>query len=93
MSKKRDDTTAIVLTLQETLKQLVEQSTKVELTSHARRKLELEIRTIIDDLGKFLNELDPIQQPTSVFDPSNPKIVGRFVSLALVAQPRHPQEG
>jgi hypothetical protein len=25
-----------------------------------------------------------------VFDPSNPKIVGRFVSLALVAQLRHP---
>jgi hypothetical protein len=25
-----------------------------------------------------------------VFDPSNPKVVGRFVSLALVAQQRHP---
>ena len=26
--------------------------------------------------------------PTSVFDPSNPKIIGRFTSLAMVAQPR-----
>jgi Eco29kI restriction endonuclease len=90
MSKKRDDTAAIVASLHETLKQLVEQSAKTELTPHARRRLETEIRTIIDELGKFLNELDPIRQPTAVFDPSNPKIVGRFISLALVAQPRHP---
>ena len=38
---------------------------------------------------KLLRDLDPVQQPTSVFDPSNPKIIGRFTALALVAQARH----
>jgi hypothetical protein len=45
---------------------------------------------VIQELGSFLNTLDPIRQPSAVFDPSNPKVVGRFVSLALVAQQRHP---
>jgi hypothetical protein len=62
---------------------------KPSLSVSARRKLEGEIRKVVDELGQFLNELDPIRQPTSVFDPGNPKIVGRFISLAMVAQQRH----
>lgn len=27
--------------------------------------------------------------PSAIFDPSNPKVVGRFTALALVAQPKH----
>lgn len=54
----------------------------------SRKVFEKQVREIIISLQQLLNELDPIRQPTSVFDPSNPKIVGRFVSLALVAQPR-----
>lgn len=42
----------------------------------------------MDDLAALLTEIDPISTPSSVFDPANPKVVGRFVSLALVAQPR-----
>lgn len=90
MSKKPADAAAIVASLRETLAQLTARSGKDSLTSRARRDLEKEIRTVIDELGKFLNDLDPIRQPSAVFDPSNPKVVGRFVSLALVAQPRHP---
>lgn len=30
---------------------------------------------------------DPIRMPSTTFDPSDPKIVGRMVSLALLAQP------
>ena len=41
-------------------------------------------------LGRLLDRIDPVSQPSAVFDPSNPKIIGRFVSLALVAQKRHP---
>ena len=33
---------------------------------------------------------DPIQMPSATFDPSDPKIVGRTVSLALLAQPMVP---
>jgi hypothetical protein len=34
--------------------------------------------------------LDPVREPESVFDPSNPRTVGRFVGIALLAQQRHP---
>lgn len=60
------------------------------LTGPKRRKIEIQIKEAIDGLTEILAKLDPIAQPTSVFDPSNPKVVGRFVALALVAQDRHP---
>jgi hypothetical protein len=60
------------------------------LTSPARRSLDAEVRKIMSRLGKLLHELDPIRQPGAVFDPSNPKVIGRFIALALVAQPRQP---
>lgn len=90
MSKKPTPKTLPIAELRETLHRLTEQATAAELTTQRRKALEKEIHQAIKDLGKLLNSLDPIRQPTAVFDPSNPKIVGRFVSLALVAQDRHP---
>ena len=58
------------------------------LSRNDRRAVDGEIREVMAQLGKLLHELDPIRQPAAVFDPSNPKIIGRFVALALVAQPR-----
>lgn len=81
-----------VAELRETLNRLVSETDKPSLTLAMRRKLETEIRDVVERLGKFLNELDPIRQPSAVFDPGNPKIVGRFISLAMVAQKRHPLE-
>lgn len=60
------------------------------LSSQRRKELDKEIRGVIEELESFLNTLDPIRQPTSMFYRSNLKVVGRFVSLALVAQRRHP---
>lgn len=60
------------------------------LTPRDRRAVDGEIRDVMAQLGKLLHELDPIRQPAAVFDPSNPKIIGRFIALALVAQPRAP---
>lgn len=76
--------------LRETLRRLTEQASATSLSPARRKVLESQLREVMDDLGEFLGALDPIRQPTAVFDPSNPKIVGRFVSLAMVAQPRHP---
>src|SRR5690349_5189226 len=90
MSKKQNDSTEIVASLQESLGLLIEKSDKKSLTPRARRALEEQIRIIIDQLAQFLNDLDPVRQPTAIFDPSNPKVIGRFVSLALVAQGRTP---
>lgn len=79
-----------LLDLRTTLDQLTEESRSAQLSAPKRRALDREIRKVIDELETFLNKLDPVRQPSAIFDPSNPKIVGRFVSLALVAQQRHP---
>ena len=58
------------------------------LPARQRKILEAQLRSVIDELGERIADLDPISQPVAIFDPSNPKVVGRFVSLALVAQDR-----
>lgn len=90
MSKKPAPAPLPIAELRATLDQLTTQATATTLTAPKRKALEIEIRKVIDELSGLLNALDPIRQPTAVFDPSNPKVVGRFVSLALVAQQRHP---
>lgn len=89
MTRKPTATTTIVTDLRRTLDRLHAEIDKPALSATARRGLEGEVRKVIDELALFLNELDPIRQPTAIFDPGNPKIVGRFISIALVAQPRH----
>ena len=89
MSKKKSaGSTGPIAELRRTLDRLVSETNKPSLSSAARRKLETEIRAVVEALGRFLNELDPIKQPTSAFDPGNPKVVGRFIALAMVAQKR-----
>jgi len=76
--------------LRSTLSQLMAELETQQLTTRSRRELEAEIHAILGELTSFLVHLDPIRQPTSLFDPSNPKVVGRFIALALVAQQRQP---
>lgn len=61
-----------------------------EITANQRKTLQTEVREVIGELGELLQSIDPISLPTAVFDPSNPKVVGRFVALAMVAQERKP---
>lgn len=84
---------AILPELQENLNKLHLEAKNETLNPRSRKILETQIRKVIADLGGILNDLDPIRQPTALFDPSNPKVVGRFVSLALVAQSRLPMVG
>jgi hypothetical protein len=79
-----------VSALRASLERLAAEAKDAALSNPKRRKLEGQIKETIDTLTTLLARLDPIAQPTSVFDPSNPKVVGRFVALALVAQDRHP---
>lgn len=76
--------------LQTMIDRLVTDAAIQSFTISKRKALEKELRAALATLGGLLETLDPISQPTSLFDPSNPKIVGRFVSLALVAQQRIP---
>lgn len=76
--------------LRRSLDGLLTELGKPSLSSAQRRRLEGQTRKLIDELNSFLIKLDPILRPVSVFDPSDPKVVGRFISMALVAQPRLP---
>ena len=90
MTRKNTKAPSPIAELRANLDELIAQTTTTTLTAHRRRVLDKEIRSVIEELESFLNTMDPISQPTAVFDPSNPKVIGRFVSLALVAQQRHP---
>jgi hypothetical protein len=55
------------------------------------------VRRIRESLAAHANAVeaarsrtDPVRMPTATFDPSDPKTVGRMVSLALLAQPMIP---
>ncbi len=76
--------------LRTNLEQLTANANDISLSTAKRKRLETQIKKAIDELTALLAKLDPVAQPTSMFDPSNPKVVGRFVALAMVAQDRHP---
>ena len=52
----------------------------------ARGRLEEIART----LASASEKLDSTRRPASVFDPSNPALVGRFIALTMIAQDRVP---
>jgi hypothetical protein len=72
------------------LASLIESTETKPLTTSRRRLFDSQVRALIAELETALSRIDPVALPTSVFDPSNPKIVGRFTALALVAQARIP---
>ncbi len=76
--------------LREDIEKLLDTARASSLSAHARRKIHEHIKTIQQSLDTLTREIDPIHQPDAVFDPSEPKVIGRFVALALVAQPKRP---
>ncbi|MCY3566628.1 MAG: Eco29kI family restriction endonuclease [Gammaproteobacteria bacterium] len=56
----------------------------------ARLGLDIRLRSFVDRAGHLAKELDPVHWPKFVFDPGDPAVVGRFIALALVAQPKLP---
>ncbi|MFM0113923.1 Eco29kI family restriction endonuclease [Paraburkholderia nemoris] len=52
------------------------------------------LRPIIEDAASVLDTLhqtlDTVRLPKAIFDPSSPKVVGRFVAMAMLAQDRVP---
>lgn len=55
--------------------------------SKARAAL-LEVEHASKQLDLLAQELDPIKRPQNVFDPRDPRIIGLFIGIALVAQER-----
>lgn len=87
MSKKRTPTAD---ELESAFEDLKAQLSQTSLGPRKRKDLEGRLQGVVTSLSELLDELHPIAYPTSVFDPGNPKIVGRFISLALIAQERQP---
>ena len=61
-----------------------------EASRLARLKLDVKLRAFIERANHLAKDLDPIRWPQFVFDPGDPAIVGRFIALAMFAQPRIP---
>jgi hypothetical protein len=79
-----------IAALRERVAALTQLSDSAPFSPGARRKVDSELREVIKTLEEALRRLDPIAMPRSVFDPSNPKVIGRFTALAMVAQERAP---
>lgn len=60
-----------------------------ETQSPATRK---RIEEIESRVNRLVISLDPVRRPKAVFDPAHPAQIGRFVALAMLAQPRVPLE-
>lgn len=91
MTEARKATPQILaLKLRNDLEQLLKDARDLEFTPKGRSLLSVEIQKSAAALNGLLVELDPIDRPSAVFDPGNPRTVGFFVALALSAQPRRP---
>lgn len=89
MAKKRADVASqIIKQLRDNLESLKREATTTGLPARRRTSLNQEIEQIGWEIEKLLREIDPIKLPPAMFDPRNPDLVGRFIALALVAQPR-----
>jgi hypothetical protein len=79
--------TALLLTqLDEFNAQLADSSQQI--SGRARKQLRAQLIQLIDQLREMEVQLDPILQPLNFFDPCDPKVIGKFIGVALVAQPR-----
>ena len=76
--------------IRQQVRSFVETATEKALQPKRRNRLDLALRGLVQDVEGALQRIDPIALPSVVFDPSNPKIIGRFTALALVAQDREP---
>lgn len=65
-------------------------NTGLILSTSEARKLRETLQKVTTRLEFLLADLDPIKNPQTVFDPSNPNVVGRLVGITMIAQPRKP---
>ncbi len=59
-----------------------------ELPPPKRRALRLELESAVKRLGTISEALDSARQPTHVFDPTSPQVIGEVVAKTLLLQER-----
>lgn len=80
----------IISQLKQVVDKLDSEAKREVLSPKKRGLINADVRETMDRLNDVLRRIDPIRQPSSIFDPGNPKVVGAFIALAMVAQPRFP---
>ncbi|WP_170566245.1 Eco29kI family restriction endonuclease [Ruegeria atlantica] len=61
-----------------------------EMTGPSRKKVLAAIATMRENLDRLERDIDPVTLPDAFFDPSEPRLIGHFVALALISQDRRP---
>lgn len=74
--------------LKSDLSELIEAAIAKPPSSNVRKRLDTELRGLEDQVDHLLRDLDPVRQPRFMFDPGNPSVVGRFIALAMISQPK-----
>lgn len=72
------------------LSELISAERASELPAPRAKRVRRTITEAYERLRLLIADLDPIQHPGFVFDPSNPNIAGRIVGITMIAQPRKP---
>lgn len=85
---RKNDYPGEIEAIRQQVRSFVEVVMEKALQPQLRNRLDLALRGLAQDVEGALERIDPIAMPSVVFDPSNPKIIGRFTALALVAQER-----
>ena len=85
---KKPQQTLLAEQIQQALKHIEAISTTLTKPA-AKRTYEL-LAAIKVDVDRATAALDPVKEPLSWFDPSDPNTAGRLVAAALLAQPRVP---
>jgi hypothetical protein len=93
MMASANDLEETLVRLRKNIEDLATSLSKVKLSSRVRKKVETEVESLSGWLSEIQEELDPVHQPSAVFDPSSPRTIGRFISIAMIAQERVPLAG
>ncbi|MFC2105253.1 Eco29kI family restriction endonuclease [Candidatus Bipolaricaulota bacterium] len=58
------------------------------LSPQRYRAVKKEVLPALEKLEDVLRRMDPVRRPERILDPSDPRVVGRLIALAMLAQPR-----
>lgn len=87
-SKSRNALIALAEQLKGDLTELIKTAEASPPSTRMRKRLDMELRALVSDVDTLLRTLDPVRQPHSMLDPGDPAVVGRFIALAMISQPR-----
>jgi hypothetical protein len=84
---------ALLAVLPENLPELPDDEASARALRRRRLVLRNEIHALISRLQDLAVQLDPIREPSTIFDPTDPETIGRLIANTLLEQPRLPLVG